>query len=524
MAWLLVRLKARLLVNAFSAGIQQVLGLVGSLVAGFMAAVFALGLLAGAAGWDGFGDLVVIVFAAVWVGWLVLPALTFSSDETLDPQRFALLPLRARQLVPGLLVAGLVGVGPIATFIGALGPGIGIAATRSFGPALVALIAAVLLVVTSVAWSRAVLTAFSNVLGSRRGRDIAAISVVLLVIVVYLGIQAIPPMMVEGSEVDLSAPAAIAAWTPGGMAGAAVRAAADGGYGIAFVALGGLVASTVVALMVWVAALKRSDRRVEVASSKERTSALYPRSLGWLPRGRTTAITVRFLRSLARDPRVRNQAFGQFFLVLPILVILVTSGLITSPAGTLAVAAVVVPVGLVATNQFGFDGPALWLHQVTGTEPTADLRGRNLAVLLVAVPLAVVAVVGVAFASGSFELVPVGLLLAVAGLGVTLGVANLSSVLLPIPIPERRSAFGSSTTGQGFVNSLLLVVAWGILGLLLLPLMIPPFFFHGTGARLLAAGGGVVYGAGLWWFGSWLTVARLNGRGPELLAAVTPDD
>ena len=35
--------------------------------------------------------------------------LVFGVDETVDPAKFALLPVRARELLPGLLVAGLIG-------------------------------------------------------------------------------------------------------------------------------------------------------------------------------------------------------------------------------------------------------------------------------------------------------------------------------------------------------------------------------------------------------------------------------
>ena len=70
---------------------------------------------------DGVAATVVVVAGSlVVVGWAVVPVLAFGVDETLDPARFATLPVRARDLVPGLTVAGALGVPGIATALVAL--------------------------------------------------------------------------------------------------------------------------------------------------------------------------------------------------------------------------------------------------------------------------------------------------------------------------------------------------------------------------------------------------------------------
>ena len=48
------------------------------------------------------------------LGWLLLPLVFFGVDETLDPARFALLPLPRRTLVTGLFAAALIGVPALA--------------------------------------------------------------------------------------------------------------------------------------------------------------------------------------------------------------------------------------------------------------------------------------------------------------------------------------------------------------------------------------------------------------------------
>ena len=48
--------------------------------------------------------------ALLVLGWLLLPLVFFGVDETLDPARFALLPLPRRTLVTGLFAAALIGL------------------------------------------------------------------------------------------------------------------------------------------------------------------------------------------------------------------------------------------------------------------------------------------------------------------------------------------------------------------------------------------------------------------------------
>src|SRR5690606_28105223 len=56
--------------------------------------------------------------SALVLGWALLPLLFFGVDETLDPARFALLPLRRGTLVRGMLAAAFVGTPAMATLLG----------------------------------------------------------------------------------------------------------------------------------------------------------------------------------------------------------------------------------------------------------------------------------------------------------------------------------------------------------------------------------------------------------------------
>ncbi len=62
-----------------------------------------------------------LVGGLIVLGWLFLPLVFFGVDESLDPARFALLPVPRRTLIRGLFVASLAGVPAVATFAGTLG-------------------------------------------------------------------------------------------------------------------------------------------------------------------------------------------------------------------------------------------------------------------------------------------------------------------------------------------------------------------------------------------------------------------
>jgi ABC-2 type transport system permease protein len=536
-ARVLVRLKLRLLVNAFGRSAQAAIGLAfASLGAVVGAAVAILIFLGGGrqVGVELWSDAVVLVLAALVIVWVIVPLLTFNSDETLDPGRVVLLPLRPRHLLPGLTLASLVGIAPTAAAVGMLGivVGAGRAAGSPLGSVLAAIaVGSVLLV--AVTWSRAAAAVLSNVLGSRRGAEVAAAIGGLLAVGAY-GLwfaaqtsladpeaEAVP----AATDIDLSPVVAIARLTPGGLGGDAVALAAAGDPAGSLLRTGGVLVLAALGALAWGVALARVDRRSSPArSASTRTSAgLYPRLLAWLPRSRTTAVAVRFLRGLVRDPRVRTAALGQAILVLPIVFVPISGGALDTPRAPIIAAFLVVPLALVGTNGAALDGPALWQHEVAGADPSADLRGRTLALAILSAPLLVIGAVVVAALSEGWATVPYALALGVAVFLLTSGLAVATSVLLPIPVPERgANRFGSNLSGQGCVNSLGLAVVLVVLGILAVPILLAGLFVTAGWLRAVVGLVALGYGVGAFWLGLRTAVARLDDRGADLLMLVDP--
>ncbi|GAB2583599.1 hypothetical protein [Microlunatus antarcticus] len=426
MVALLVQLKLTLLRNSLRRSVWRTVGLV-------LGAVYALGVVvtvyAGlvALRWTSVvvtGQVTVLVYAALTLGWLLLSLLVFGVDETVDPARFALLPVRARELVPGLLVAALVGAPGVATALVALG--LVVTWTRTPAAALAALVAAVLGTLTCVLLSRAATSAFAAFLASRRFRDVAAL--LLAVGGAGFGVGAnLLGRVAEGDDVDalaglLARAAAVVSWTPFGWAWAVPADVARGAWGPAVAHLVLAVALVIGLRATWTHYLAR--RLVEPASGSSGGGTVV--GGGWVerlfPADAAGAVAVRTLRYWRRDPR--HLAVLASFLVAPV-VLLVTLGANPSAPSALTVfvpCALALFVGSGVAQDLCFDGSAVWTHISTGLTGADDRRGRVLATLALFAPLLVVMHLVAAAFSGAWSSLPaaagLSLALTLGGLGV----------------------------------------------------------------------------------------------------------
>jgi ABC-2 type transport system permease protein len=524
-AWVLVRLKARLLRNGIGGDTARQIALAGAIVGGGMAAFFGFLALVSVrldAKWG--PPLAVVACAALLGGWLLFPVLGFGSDETLDPAKLALLPIPRRSLMAGLLGAGLVGVPPLATAIALSGAVIGYAGGPGT-PIVLAVAAAFLLV--CVAGSRAVVTVLAPALRSRRGRDLAVLGATLAGLSFYL-LQLLLPRGDSDPNATLrrlESSARVLRRTPFGWAGDAFVAAGSGRYGTALLELGGLLALGALLVWLWAVSLDRAMTTAAATTADagpESGGELAPRAFRrLLPGGRLGAVAARELRYYVREPRRRAQMFGMtaFALVMPLV------GLRGSLAGARPFGLLYpsVMLGFSTANQIGLDGPAWWLHIVTGRSGRTDLAGKNLAATIVALPVLAVASVALVVlgAPGLRVLTLYGV--AVGGLGISLGFANVASVRAAYPMPESTTNpwatggnQGCAAVGYGFVA---LVGS----GLLLTPSIVLVAVGHGRAAfavpaLVLALG----IGLGAWWTGLTLAGRDLDRRGPELLAVIDP--
>ncbi|RMI40262.1 transporter [Streptomyces triticirhizae] len=519
-----VRLKLALLRNGMRQSSGRSTAFVGTLV---LAVLFgALGLLGMLAlrGNEYGPDTGVVLVAMIALGWMFLP-LFIGVDETLDPGRLAMLPLRPGPLLVAQLTSGLVGAGPLFTLLLVLGSML--VAVHGGAAALAAVVAAPLTLLFCVTLTRALATANARLLTSRRGRDLAVLSG----LVVAFGLQGLNLGLSrmtdeDGSLAPMRTMADVLGWLPPATAARAVRLADEGSTAWAALALAATAASWVLLLLWWrrtlTALLTAPDastlQPAPDAAGRERAGR--ERGLtGWLPTGRTGTVIVRVLRHAWRDPKAKMSwatSLGMA-LLLPVVFGLQGQGsvyLACWAAGML---------GLLMYNQFGGDYSAFWLVAQTIQSPRdafVELRARTLAICLLGLPLLLVVVLGTAALFDDWESLPTGLGLCLALMGALLALGAVTTAWLPYSIPQ-EGAMKNAAPGQGGLawGGILLGMVVG--GVLTVPVWLLANALHGEPAGWLLPPVGLVWGGGLCWLALVLAARRTAATLPEILAAVT---
>ncbi|MFJ8598491.1 transporter [Streptomyces shenzhenensis] len=521
---IVVRLKLSLLRNGLrQSGGRRAAFIASAVVALLFAALQLLGLLAlrGHAHADAVAVLGTAVLA---LGWAVLPLFFPSGDETLDPTRLVMLPLRPRPLVRALLAASLVGIGPLFTLLLLVGCALSVAR----GPAayVTAVVAVVLALLVCVALARAVAAANVRLLTSRKGRDLAVLSGLVIAIgaqLVNFGAQRLG----SGGLGQLSPAADVLRWLPPASAVGAVHAVSERSYGLAAAQLLLTAAALALLVAVWARSLTRlmtapdgSTLQAADSGARERTSA---GGLGrLLPAGRTGTVMERSLRYIWRDPKtkaawVTSLAIG---LIVPVFNALQGTGSIyfaCFAAGML---------GIQMYNQFGQDTSAFWMVAMTissSRDAYVELRARALALLVITLPYAALVTVLTAAVLGDWPRLPEALGLSFALLGAMLATGAWTSARFPYSIPQE----GYKNVAPGQAGLAWIAIFGGMVSAALLcaPVIALTIWLNvsadGDAFTWLLLPVGAVYGAAVTLLGLRLAAPRTAARLPEILAAVS---
>ncbi|GAA5029433.1 hypothetical protein GCM10023258_25880 [Terrabacter aeriphilus] len=516
----LVRLKLGLLRNTFRRSRAQAVGAVIGIIyfTGLVVAVaVGLGALRGTP--DAVRVVVPLAGAAGTVLWTVVPLLSFGSDPTLDPGRFATFAIPHRDLAVGLLAAALVGLPAIASTV--LCVGVVVGSSQTLTSTLVALVGAAIGLLTAVTTSRWVSARMTRIISSRRGRD--AVGVIGLLLLVLVG-PAFSLLGNLGSDlVGLATTAArVVAWTPLGWAWAASGDVAAGDVGVGVVRL--VLAAALLALVGWAwATAIREQVENPTGGTRSDASVSTGSDLGLLarlpgtPRG---AVAARALTSWRRDPRYQVSLAMTPVLPLVLLIPFVTSDLTWTPLLMAPLLAFL--LGWSEHNAVAYEGDALWLHLVAGLSGRDDRVGRLVpGALLSAVLLPVYAGVGVALA-GRWDLLPAVVGLSVGVLGAGFGVSSVMSVVLPYPVPASgESPFSAPPGAAGITLGAQSLASLCTVVLAAPTLVLAWFAWQDGGAFVWLTGvAGVVLGAVGGLAGLRLGARLYDRRAPELLAAL----
>ncbi|MCZ0980759.1 hypothetical protein O1L60_22095 [Streptomyces diastatochromogenes] len=154
----------------------------------------------------------ILLTGALALAWAVMPLFIPSGDETLDPSRLVMLPLQPRPLIRALLVASLVGVGPVLTSVLLVGAVLAVA--HGAAGTVLAVLAVPLTAVTCVALSRAVAAANIRLLTSRKGRDLALLSGLIIAVGMQFVNFAAQRLGQAGGLGSLEPATAVVGWLP----------------------------------------------------------------------------------------------------------------------------------------------------------------------------------------------------------------------------------------------------------------------------------------------------------------------
>lgn len=456
--------------------------------------------------------------------WVFGPLLVGGVDDSLDPTRLALLPLKRSELRRGLIIGALIGPLPIGTMITLSGVVIGYGAVK---PALLVTIAAVIVALLSnLTLARALSVSLAFAGRSRRGKDLSVLLASLGAAAIFLGTQSLRFL----SDKDEARILGWLKWLPSGQIATAIldvkaNNVAAGMGRITVVA--GVAAG---ASWIWLRGIDRllvdpdAIRHTATRRSSNVEALILKPLKRW--RGKTTVILAsKELRYLVRSPQRRSSLIISIVIgtVFALLQSLRTAS--TDPEAVFG-AVVAALFGVHATNNvLGTDAASLWMEQTSGARLRDQLVARSAAAspnLIIPVALA-----GLALAIRSGGWAQYAMLCAgvVALIGIPLGVGAAVSVLAPFNQPDSGNPYSNkkATNAKSGLISILAVVSIVSVIIVCGPAIAWMGLAWKGGDRWRIVGSvllTVPYSAGCWRIGLRIAMRIVRDRETELLSAI----
>lgn len=375
------------------------------------------------------------------LGFMGVTAFMPSGEVHLRAGDFAALPVTARDLAPALAVATLLTTrGMIVLVTSLLWM---IASVVLAGPLLIP--ALLLTVPLTLLLGEVVLS-----LGAGGGRVASDRMAVVSSVGIFAGIIGFNVLLNFGMEtIPLERLGRYLGWTPVGAAPAALVNLAEGHVVAGIAQLLIVVVTAVLGGRLWFTTIRRRldaplDGAVRVTTREGRERLLLP-GLRWSP---ATVVFSRALRYIRRDPRLLGA-----FLPAPVLAafflfqgwdgdrVMLYTGMVV----------LVLMSGAMASNDFGYDGPALWLDMTADVSTRTRLLARHVASLAPAAILAVLYGVAVVV---SVENRTVALLIAGVSLGGLVSVSALALLLSTFnPFPTSKPGTSPWSDRSGFTGA-----------------------------------------------------------------------
>ena len=494
------------------------------------------------------GGITILVGSILVFAWTVIPLVFFGFDQTMDPARFAQFSLTGRQLAPGLILAGVLGLPGFFTAILCLGS----ALPWILSPlvALVGICGGVLGFLMTQVCCRIATSALSGFLSTRKARDMMGLIGLVMILLLSMSSYSISLVssMLSADTFDATTAwtmieqlSSILAWTPLGSPWAMVADAGRGEWLMMVAHLGVTAVYLGLGFILYSAILNKSLTTPEVSQSSgllTKDSIARLAGLQWVKGAMlpVAAIVARSLRYWRRDPRYLGQIIS--ILMLPILFTVMGVGfpymtgsgaeeqfigyfsnsMIAFGLGFMALMA-----GYTISTDVAYDSTAWWIHLASGVQGWQDRLGRLIAQLLVSTPMLLIATIAVPWIVGNPAVVPKALTAMVCLFLVSLGVSSVFSALVIYPVALPGESPLKMKTGMMGSQMLSQMGCLGVDVVLSLPICLWAIFASGwlVWLALVAAflWGGAATVIGVFWGGK-----IMDARGPAILGTLMKND
>jgi hypothetical protein len=568
----LLWLRWKLTVRGYTHSARQIIGFVFTTI--FLvglAAALGLGTAAGYLLLDrpDAAQLLYIVLVGLWLAWAAFPLMQYTLNEGLDVTKLQIYPLTRGEQMASLLLATLLDISTIVIL--ALLAAVIVGWHASLPAVLITMVALALVYVLIVTTSQLLLAALMGILRSRRFRDLMVVFFALFGVSCALINQFVSRAMIGFRPGDFATwhLERYLQWFPTGFGARAIILADQGNYVAALPWLGVMLALAAVMLVVWAwvlergittaesagAGVRRRSRRgragvavaggaggVAVAGAASVSEAGSGRS-GWGPfSGPALAIADKDRRYFWRDPQIKASLVSSIFLLVFVMLPSIFGDRrveLTGPDGGFGLPiapwqvflaplpALFITLNL-AQNAFGLEREGLQTLFLFPVRPLDILRGKNLAVGVVAGSLAVLMTLLVAALGGAWSNVPIALGYGIAAILVVMGCGNLISVFVPMRVRRMRMGQGNfAASGNGCLRTLLMGFASMATYVLLVPvaaaLLLPLFLSHPEWL-VVTLPASLLYAIVFYEVVTRIAASQLLKHAPDILKATVPDN
>lgn len=503
-------------------------------------------------------QLLYIVLVGLCVAWAAFPLMQYTLNEGLDVTKLQTYPLTRGEQMVSLVLATLFDLSTIVLL--ALLAAIVVGWHASLPAVLITLAALALAYVLTVTTSQLLLAALMGILRSRRFRDLMVVFFALFGVSCALINQFVSRALYDFQPGSLTAlhldP--YLQWFPTGMAARAIVLANQGSYLPALPWLGMMLVLVAVLVIVWAWVLERGITTAESAGAGPRrrsrrgavsaapvggTAVARSTRAGWGPfSGAMLAIADKDRRYFWRDPQIKASLLSSSFLLIFVVLPSIFGGRPTGIGGPdggfgisiaawqvfiAPVPALLITINL-AQNAFGLEREGLQTLFLFPVKPLDILRGKNLAVGVVAGGAAVLMTAVLAALGGRWSDLPIALGYGIAAILVLLGCGNLISVFIPMRVRRMRMGQGNfAASGNGCLRTVLMVLATQATYLVLAPVAVAlflPLILSHAGWLIVTLPASLLYAVVVYELATRLAASRLLKRAPDILAATLPDN